>query len=249
MTKLKNYKMKPTIYLILFFMLSFQLVKSQNVMKLWPDGTPGEVVSPKPEETFDGKRVRFVSEPTLTIYLPTKETNTGVAVIICPGGGYSIEAMDHEGYEVAEFLQSHGVAGIVLKYRLPFGHSELPLQDAKQAMRLVRFHAEEWSIDPQKVGIAGFSAGGHLASTLATHFDSGIKDSNKPVERISSRPDFSILMYPVVTFKEEWGHMGSIFKTIEVRLHRLFLKTFFFGLFKKVPYSRSTYTNKHLYKI
>lgn len=201
--------MKTSFYLILFFMLSAQLLKSQSIVKLWPKGTPGEVVSPKPEETFDGKRVRYVSEPTLTVYLPSKEQNTGVAVIICPGGGYGIEAMDHEGYDVADFLQSHGIAGIVLKYRLPYGHSELPLQDAQQAMRLVRFHAEEWQIDPTKVGIAGFSAGGHLASTLSTHFDSGKKDAVDPIDRISSRPDFSILLYPVVTFKEEWGHMGS----------------------------------------
>lgn len=190
-------------------MLLSQLSNAQNVVKLWPNGTPGEVVAPKPEETFEGGRVRNVSEPTLTVYLPVKEVNTGVAVIICPGGGYSIEAMDHEGYAVAEFLQAHGVAGIVLKYRLPYGHSELPLQDAQQAMRLVRAHAEEWAINPQKVGIAGFSAGGHLASTLSTHFDSGNKDSSDPVSRIGCRPDFSVLIYPVVTFKEEWGHMGS----------------------------------------
>ena len=190
-------------------MLSVQLLKAQSVVKLWPKGTPGEVVSPKPEETFDGRRVRYVSEPTLTVYLPSKEQNTGVAVVICPGGGYGIEAMDHEGYDVADFLQSHGIAGIVLKYRLPYGHSELPLQDAQQAMRMVRFHAEEWRIDPTKVGIAGFSAGGHLASTLSTHFDSGKKDAEDTIDRLSSRPDFSILLYPVVTFKEEWGHMGS----------------------------------------
>jgi len=190
-------------------MLFLQIAKSQLIMKLWPNGTPGEVVSPKPEETFEGKRVRYVSEPTLSIYLPTKEMNTGVAVVICPGGGYAMEAMDHEGYEVGEFLQAHGIAGIVLKYRLPYGHSEMPLQDAQQAMRMVRFHAEEWYIDPQKVGVAGFSAGGHLASTLSTHYDSGIKDSKNPIERLSCRPDFSILLYPVVTFKEEWGHMGS----------------------------------------
>jgi acetyl esterase/lipase len=201
--------MKKNICLILFFMLFLQIAKSQSIMKLWPNDTPGEVVSPKPEETFEGKRVRYVSEPTLTVYLPTKEMNTGVAVVICPGGGYSIEAMDHEGYEVGEFLQAHGIAGIVLKYRLPFGHSEMPLQDAQQAMKMVRFHAEEWSIDPQKVGVAGFSAGGHLASTLSTHYDLGIKDSKNPIERLSCRPDFSILLYPVVTFKEEWGHMGS----------------------------------------
>ena len=201
--------MKNIIYLTLLFIFFFQFAKSQNIMKLWPDGTPGEVVSPKPEETFEGRRVRYVSEPTLTIYLPAKEINTGVSVVICPGGGYGMEAMDHEGYEVAEFLQSHGVAGIVLKYRLPFGHSEMPLQDAQQAIRMVRLQAEEWSVDPLKVGIAGFSAGGHLASTLATHFDSGNKDSAKPIERIGCRPDFSILLYPVITFNEEWGHMGS----------------------------------------
>jgi len=190
-------------------MIFFHVSQSQTVIKLWPEGTPGEVVSPKPEETFDGKRVRYVSEPTLTVYLPSKEQNTGVAVIICPGGGYGIEAMDHEGYDVAEFLQSHGIAGIVLKYRLPYGHAELPLQDAQQAMKFVRFHAEEWHIDSGKVGIAGFSAGGHLASTLSTHFDSGNKNSDVLINRLSCRPDFSILIYPVVTFKEEWGHMGS----------------------------------------
>ena len=201
--------MKTIIYLIFFFMLSLQLSYSQSIVKLWPNGTPGVVVSPKPEETFEGRRVRYVSEPTLTVYLPAKLQNTGVAVVICPGGGYGIEAMDHEGYDVAEFLQSHGIVGIVLKYRLPYGHSELPLQDAQQAIRMVRFHAEEWGIDPSKVGIAGFSAGGHLASTLSTHFDSGKKESENAIDKLSCRPDFSILLYPVVTFKEEWGHMGS----------------------------------------
>lgn len=198
-------------YIFAFLFCSFfnQVVKAQEILKLWPEGTPGEVVSPKPEETFEGKRVRFVSEPTLTVYLPSKANNTGAAVIICPGGGYGIEAMDHEGYEVAEFLQNHGIAGIVLKYRLPFGHSELPLQDAQQAMRLVRFHAEEWQLDTKRIGIAGFSAGGHLASTLSTHYDSGTMDSKSPVARIGCRPDFSVLIYPVITFKEEWGHMGS----------------------------------------
>ena len=140
--------MKTNIYLILFFMIFVQYTKSQTVMKLWPNGTPGEVVCPKPEETFEGRRVRYVSEPTLTVYLPEKSINTGVAVIICPGGGYGMEAMDHEGYEVGEFLQSKGIAGIVLKYRLPYGHSEIPLQDAQQAVKFVRFYAEEWSVDP-----------------------------------------------------------------------------------------------------
>jgi acetyl esterase/lipase len=190
-------------------MLISHLSYNQNVIKLWPDGTPGKVVSPKPEETFDGKRVRYVSDPTLTIYLPDHTKNTKAAIIICPGGGYGMEAMDHEGYDVAEFLQSQGIAGIVLKYRLPYGHSDLPLQDAKQAMRLVRLNAEPWGIDPSRIGIAGFSAGGHLASSLSTHFDLGIIDSSNPIDKLSCRPDFSVLVYPVVTFKEEWGHMGS----------------------------------------
>ena len=214
--------MKTYIYLILLFMLFMHNAKSQNVMKLWPDGTPGDVVSPKPEETFDGRRVRYVSEPTLTLYLPSKESNTGVSVIICPGGGYGIEAMDHEGYEVAEFLQSHGIAGIVLKYRLPYGHYEMPLQDAQQAIRMVRFHAEEWHLDPTKTGIAGFSAGGHLAATLSTHFDPGNKADRNPIGRISCRPDFSILLYPVISFNEEFGHIGSrenlIGKTHDLKL-------------------------------
>lgn len=201
--------MKNIIYLILFFMQFSQSSVSQNIIKLWPEGTPGPVVSPKPEETFEGKRVRYVSEPNLTVYLPSKELNSGVAVIICPGGGYGIEAMDHEGYEVAEFLQNQGIAGIVLKYRIPFGHSALPLQDAQQAMRLIRYHAVDFGIDPTKIGIAGFSAGGHLASTLSTHYDNGNNESTSPVAKLSCRPDFSILLYPVVTFKEEWGHMGS----------------------------------------
>lgn len=196
-------------HLVLLFMFLFLNTKPQNVMKLWPNGTPGENVSPKTEETFEGGRVRYVSEPTLSVYLPDKTINTGVAVIICPGGGYSIEAMDHEGYDVAEFLQSKGITGIVLKYRLPYGHSEIPLQDAQQAIRFVRFHAKEWSVEPEKIGIAGFSAGGHLASTVSTHFDSGNIDSEIPMEKFSCRPDFSVLIYPVITLREEWGHMGS----------------------------------------
>jgi len=207
--QLKNRPVKNSIYLILLFMLISHFIQAQNIIKLWPNGTPGKVVSPKPEEIFDKKRVRYVSDPTLTIYLPDSEKKTKAAIIICPGGGYGMEAMDHEGYDVAEFLQGQGIAGFVLKYRLPYGHSELPLQDAQQAMRLVRLNADSWGIDPSKIGIAGFSAGGHLASSLSTHFDLGNSDSSNPIDKLSCRPDFSVLVYPVVTFKEEWGHMGS----------------------------------------
>jgi acetyl esterase/lipase len=117
--------------------------------------------------------------------------------------------MDHEGYQMAEWLQEKGVAGIVLKYRLPYGHHEIPSGDARQAMRIVRNHAEEWGINPSKIGIAGSSAGGHLASTVGTRFDYGNPDSNDPLEKISCRPDFMLLLYPVITFREAFGHMGS----------------------------------------
>ena len=201
--------MKRKIFLMLFTMSVLQLTVAQNVIKLWPDGAPGNNECPQPEETFDGKMVRFVSEPTLTIYLPDKEKNTGAAVVICPGGGYWIEAMDHEGYAYAEYLQSKGIAGIVLKYRLPYGHPEIPLMDAQYALRTVRYNARKWGIDPEKIGISGFSAGGHLASTAATHFDQRKTGSTEPVELVSCRPDFAVLIYPVITFNELWGHMGS----------------------------------------
>jgi acetyl esterase/lipase len=122
--------------------------------------------------------------------------NTGKAILICPGGGYSNEAANHEGRMFAEWFASHGITAVVLKYRLPNGHSEIPLADAQQAMRAIRERAEEWGVDTSKVGVIGFSAGGHLASTLLTHFDEG------------SRPDFGILFYPVVTMTEA-THGGS----------------------------------------
>ena len=143
------------------------------------------------------------------VYLPEKDKNTGAAVVICPGGGYWIEAMDHEGFDMAKWLQSKGIAGIVLKYRLPYGHHEIPSGDARQTMRIVRANANEWGIDPNKIGIAGSSAGGHLASTAGTVFDLGNKQSADLVEKMSCRPDFMLLLYPVISFNEAIGHMGS----------------------------------------
>ena len=139
---------------------------------------------------------------------------TGQAVIICPGGGYWALAYDLEGTDIARYLNSIGVVGIVLKYRLPtYGNviepHKAPLMDAQRAMRLVRFNARKWNIDTAKIGIMGFSAGGHLASTLGTHFDRGNKASADSIERISCRPDFMILMYPVISFTEACTHKGS----------------------------------------
>jgi len=158
--------------------------------------------------------VRKVQEPNIQVFLPSKRNATRQAVVICPGGGYGVLAYDWEGTDIAKLLNSHGIAGIVLKYRLPASGSqvnphEAPLMDAQRAMRLVRQHAEEWNIDPGQVGVMGFSAGGHLASTLATHLDKGTPDADREVETFSARPDFAILGYPVISLKEHISHIGS----------------------------------------
>jgi acetyl esterase/lipase len=155
-----------------------------------------------------------VQVPGIAVYLPTKRFATGQAVIICPGGGYWALAYDLEGTDIAKYLNSIGVAAVVLKYRLPtYGNCiephKAPLMDAQRAMRLVRFKASQWNIDTHKIGIMGFSAGGHLASTLGTHFDYGNPSSADSVEKISCRPDFMILMYPVISFTDSSMHKGS----------------------------------------
>ena len=168
----------------------------QTPIVLWPDGAPGAL----------GKEP--VDIPTLTPYLPLKEKAGGAAVIVCPGGGYDHLA-NHEGAPVAEWLNSIGITAFVLKYRLgPRYHHPAPLQDAARAIRTVRSRAAEWKIDPDRIGIIGFSAGGHLASTIATHFDSGKPDASDSVERVSSRPNLMILIYPVITMREK-THAGS----------------------------------------
>ena len=158
--------------------------------------------------------VSKVQEPGIQVFLPSKRNATRQAVVVCPGGGYSVLAYDWEGTDIAKWLNSHGIAAIVLKYRLPSAASqvephEAPLMDAQRAMRLVRHHAEEWNIDPEQIGVMGFSAGGHLASTLGTHYDAGDANSKDSVERFSSRPDFMILGYPVISLKEHVAHIGS----------------------------------------
>ena len=163
---------------------------------LWPNGAPGAV----------GKEPNDI--PTLTPYFAPKENAAGAAVIVCPGGGYSHLA-DHEGRPVAEWLNTLGITAFVLKYRLgPRYHHPAPLQDAARAIRIVRARATEWNIDPKRIGILGFSAGGHVASTIGTHFKPGKLDASDPIERVSSRPDLMILIYPVITMRE-FTHAGS----------------------------------------
>lgn len=165
-------------------------------IKLWPDGAPNSNGVKGNEQELEKNRISNITDPTITVYLP-KESN-GMAIIMCPGGGYARLAMDHEGHDMASWFNSQGITYVVLKYRMPNGHYEVPLSDAEQAMRIVRDHAKEWKIDLAKVGVMGASAGGHLASTLATHY------SNK-----ETRPDFQILLYPVITMDETKTHGGS----------------------------------------
>ena len=173
---------------------------AQDTIELWPEGAPG-AVGEEAEDT-----------PTLTIYLPEASAANGAAVVVCPGGGYAHLAMDHEGRQVAEWLNERGVAAFVLKYRLGprYGHPS-PLMDAQRAMRYVRAHADSLGVDPSRVGIWGFSAGGHLAATTSTHVAPGIPDAADPLERHAARPDFSILAYPVITMMDPFTHKGSRF--------------------------------------
>ena len=142
----------------------------------------------------------------ITHYAPAKPN--GAAVVICPGGGYGGLAVNPEGHGIARWLNSHGIAGIVLEYRLPAGRTYVPLLDVQRAMRTTRANAEKWKINPSQIGVIGFSAGGHLASTAATHFDDGNSKSADLVDRVSCRPDFAILIYPVISMGEK-THQGS----------------------------------------
>ncbi len=178
-------------------------------MTLWPDGAPESNGITEAEVTENNFFVRNITEGRLYIYRPDKQKNTGAAIVICPGGGYGGEAIFHEGHDYAKWLASKGITGVILKYRLPNKKHFIPLKDAQRALRTVRYKAKEWGIDPAKIGIAGFSAGGHLASTAGTHFDGGNQSAGDPVERISCRPDFMALFYPVITMREEFTHMGS----------------------------------------
>jgi acetyl esterase/lipase len=175
---------------------AFNEARAAEPVALWPQGAPGAV----------GREPADV--PTLTPYLVPKERATGAAVVVCPGGGYQHLA-EHEGRPVAEWLNSLGVTAFVLKYRLgPRYRHPAMSQDASRAVRTVRARAAEWGLDPSRVGILGFSAGGHLASTAGTHFDGGRADATDPIERVSSRPDLMILVYPVITMREK-THAGS----------------------------------------
>jgi acetyl esterase/lipase len=178
---------------------------------LWPKGAPNEKgdVGEEHDTTKPGDglvsgqrviRLGNVSKPEITLYRPSKEKDTGTAVVVCPGGGYSILAMDLEGTEICEWFNSIGVTGVLLKYRVPTRPGDdkhvLPLQDAQRALSLVRFHAKDWNLDPKRIGVLGFSAGAHLTASLSTTFDRRAYEPVDDADRVSCRPDFSMPIYP-----------------------------------------------------
>jgi acetyl esterase/lipase len=192
---------KSIVALVVLAMVAWSLsARAESKTELlWPKGAPGA----KGESDND--------KPTLTVSLPPADKATGAAVVVCPGGGYGHLAITYEGYDIGKWLNDNGIAALVLKYRhrgTGYGHPA-PLDDAQRAIRTVRARAAELGVDPKRIGILGFSAGGHLASTAGTHFDAGRSDAADPIERASCRPDFLILCYPVISFTAPVTHRGS----------------------------------------
>lgn len=184
--------------LIISFLFISTMLSAQKTVKLllWPNGAPNTNGLTDPEENMEGGRVANVVNPSITVYHPEKPN--GMAIIMCPGGGYARLAMNHEGHDMSSWFTAQGITYIVLKYRMPNGHYEVPLSDAEQAIRVVRAKAKEWKINPHCVGIMGASAGGHLAASLATLYSSD-----------ETRPDFQILFYPVISMLKGVTHAGS----------------------------------------
>lgn len=209
-------KLKTFIAVCSIACLFFTNASAQDkVVNFWEGKIPGSLTDAKYVEenlVFENGAVRIqkVTTPTLSIYLPEKEKANGSAIVICPGGGYKLLAFDHEGIQIAKWFNKLGFAAFILKYRLPndtimVNKNVGPLQDAQEAIRFVRRNSAQWNVNPAKIGIIGFSAGAHLASTASTHFSEKVYDS----DTTSARPDFALLIYPVISMKSEITHSGS----------------------------------------
>jgi acetyl esterase/lipase len=193
---------RRVVILLVLLMVSFTAFSQQapdpEWTVLWAQGAPGA--------QGDGD----VDRPALRLYPAPQGKAVGTAVVVCPGGGYGALALDHEGRQIAEWLNARGIAAFVLRYRLgPRYHHPIELEDAQRALRYVRSKASAFGVAPDRIGIWGFSAGGHLASTAGTHFDGGDSNAADPIDRLSCRPDFMILAYPVISFVTEYAHKGS----------------------------------------
>lgn len=187
--------MRRLLSIIVSLVTAISFAQQPVELPLWPDGAPNSSGLTGEEQETRPHFVTNVTHPTLTVYHPEKPN--GMAIIMCPGGGYRGLGMDGEGYDMAPWFCGQGITYMVLKYRMPNGHWEVPVSDAEQAIRMVRQHAKEWNVDPYKVGLMGASAGGHLTATLATHYNS------------ETRPDFQILLYPVISMVPGITHGGS----------------------------------------
>ncbi len=213
-------RVKPEImktHYILFSLFSTMILYGQEtVIPVWSSGIPGAIDNPEyhQQEMSKGNdqssRISKVTDPVIEVFLPPEDLANGTAVLVCPGGGYAMLAIGHEGRDVAEWFNNMGVAAFVLQYRLPSDaimkdKSIGPLQDAQEAMRILRRNSGKWHIDPGKIGVMGFSAGGHLASTASTHY----MDRVYADDGTTARPDFSILIYPVISMDTEITHIGS----------------------------------------
>jgi len=208
--------MKKTQFILMalgLIVLSFKSMAQNEVISLWPEGkVPNNKANSVEEKSVTDAsgilRISGVTVPTIAAYIAPKEKATGAAVMICPGGGYGILAASHEGSDLAKWFNERGISAFVLKYRLPDANAmthqhEAPLLDAMQGMKIIRQGAKKWNIDADKIGVMGFSAGGHLAATLSTHYNVGEKASEE------AKPNFAILMYPVISLLPELAHGGS----------------------------------------
>jgi len=207
--------MKSFSVLVLF--LSLSISAQIKTLPLWPEGKMPNYQKSDEKEEIDVNTISWISkvqQPTLEVYLPPQASANGQAVLVCPGGGYAGLAYDWEGTEIAKYLNSKGIAAGVLKYRLPGSASvkenfKAPLQDAQRGIRMLRANASDWNIDKEKVGVMGFSAGGHLASTLGTHFQNAFYSAIDDIDSEEIRPDFMILIYPVISMDPKITHQGS----------------------------------------
>src|SRR4051794_28818552 len=202
---------------VMIFVCGLTSAADRPVIDVWPGKVPGETKEIGPEELrppqakqrADAQRLTNVSKPTLTLFQPPEGKRNGAAVVVCPGGGYSILAWDLEGTEVAEWLNSIGVTGIVLKYRVPARPNQpkylAPLMDAQRAVSLVRSKAAEWGLDPKRIGMLGFSAGGNLTAVTCTNFDKRAYEPVDSVDQVSCRPDFGVLVYPAWLVNDKTG--------------------------------------------
>jgi acetyl esterase/lipase len=224
-----------TLFVVLALGARAWSADKNQVLDVWPGPVPGETGKVGPEKLTrqQGNRpiqlLTDVSKPTLTVFRPTKEHDTGAAVVICPGGGYNILAWDLEGEEVAAWLNSIGVTGIVLKYRVPRRSGQPrdkpppgPLQDAQRALSLVRSRAAEWQLDPARIGILGFSAGGHLAAAASTRFDERTYDVVDEIDKVSCRPDFTVLIYPAYLITNDRKQLAADIR-VSKQTPRMFL--------------------------